>query len=909
MTASMQLTSLSDKPWTRDQLLTLLNTALSTGENKYARHAAVMWLSTYPGDLAVRLLFARSLWAEDDRSLRQQAVQILEEICLFDPEFVEAQKYLAKAERSFNTKAAETASNCVLALGGTALRIAKGPSQQPDWAIQLRETRRLLLDEGKKGQSKAPKSLEQAETLIHQVLVADPITPLAAVTHLRVIRALGTMPDAAIHSVAQAHYERWPECLPVMLYFAQTSMECADSSQAVSILHQAVTMDIAGQVPRRLWGDDHPYRSLWPDKLEIAPDCANSPQNIPIPAPVAAAYGWNRLPSSTGQIEIEDEHHPSSVKNGNATSSSSLIDPETHSNGITELPGQLHTNTQVKGTGNANREGRFPIYVVFSTRLGLEQYYKSHNFPLFEEAMQRLVKAVRGRRIGHQNWGALLYLADDPEISAALGIKPARHNDPWSLKLALSDLDNALAKRGERIGALIIIGGPEVVPFHHLPNPVEDVDRDVPSDNPYGTRDENYFILEWPVGRLPGGTDSDPDNLLNLINTITAQHQNAARHEPWYRTYWNALINWLRPKQKRQTASLGYSAAVWRRASLAVYRTIGDPRSLLISPPIQACELDCAGNISSQAQPAISDSAPSSANCLVLPPAQFGYFNLHGLSDTSEWYGQRDPTDPIEGPDFPIALRPQDIHNSSHAPRVVFSEACYGAYIHGKKAEEAISIKFLTSGTLAVVGSTSTCYGSISSPLIAADLLGRVYWGLVSEGILTGEALRRAKLYLAREMHQRQGFLDGEDQKTLISFVLYGDPLAQPYLTIRRHKLTKTTPEVPNHLLTLSDEQSALSQTNAPSAEITAHVKQVVKQYLPGMADAQVKVNQSGVLRHAGSQSLAPSSCCTKNYLDSQGRQVVILSKHIQQASLVHAQVARLTMDKTGKLVKLVVSR
>jgi hypothetical protein len=177
--------------------------------------------------------------------------------------------------------------------------------------------------------------------------------------------------------------------------------------------------------------------------------------------------------------------------------------------------------------------------------------------------------------------------------------------------------------------------------------------------------------------------------------------------------------------------------------------------------------------------------------CLVLPPANFGYFNLHGLSDSSEWYGQRDPTDSIEGPDFPIALRPQDIRNSGHAPRVVFSEACYGAYIHGKKADEAISIKFLTSGTLAVVGSTSTCYGSISSPLIAADLLGRVYWGLISEGYLVGEALRRAKLYLAREMHQRQGFLDGEDQKTLISFVLYGDPLAQPYSTTVNTKLSR----------------------------------------------------------------------------------------------------------------------
>ena len=36
----------------------------------------------------------------------------------------------------------------------------------------------------------------------------------------------------------------------------------------------------------------------------------------------------------------------------------------------------------------------------------------------------------------------------------------------------------------------------------------------------------------------------------------------------------------------------------------------------------------------------------------------------------------------------------------------------------------------------------------------------------------------QAKVDLVREMNRRQGYLDGEDQKTLISFVLYGDPLA-----------------------------------------------------------------------------------------------------------------------------------
>ena len=53
---------------------------------------------------------------------------------------------------------------------------------------------------------------------------------------------------------------------------------------------------------------------------------------------------------------------------------------------------------------------------------------------------------------------------------------------------------SALAKHGEMIGALLIVGGPDIIPFHNLPNPVDDLDMEVPSDNPYGTRDENYFI-------------------------------------------------------------------------------------------------------------------------------------------------------------------------------------------------------------------------------------------------------------------------------------------------------------------------------------------------------------------------------------------------------------------------------
>ena len=63
----------------------------------------------------------------------------------------------------------------------------------------------------------------------------------------------------------------------------------------------------------------------------------------------------------------------------------------------------------------------------------------------------------------------------------------------------------------------------------------------------------------------------------------------------------------------------------------------------------------------------------------------------------------------------------------------------------------------------------------------------------------------KAKIELVQEMNKRQGFLDGEDQKTLISFSLYGDPLSN----ISDYKLTnKNIGRYRNHpsVTTISDK-------------------------------------------------------------------------------------------------------
>jgi len=183
----------------------------------------------------------------------------------------------------------------------------------------------------------------------------------------------------------------------------------------------------------------------------------------------------------------------------------------------------LHVADRLKQNYLARADGRFPVYIVFTTRNGLENQYGSQLINL-DNSLQALVSAIRKR----SDWGAELVYADDPKNMGRFGLQPAKFDDPWELKLALADIDTALAKRGEMIGAVLIIGGPEIVPFHKLPNPVDDNDDDVPSDNPYATRDENYFIPEWLIGRVPGGSQKDIEPIQEIISNITERHTKIA---------------------------------------------------------------------------------------------------------------------------------------------------------------------------------------------------------------------------------------------------------------------------------------------------------------------------------------------------------------------------------------------
>jgi tetratricopeptide (TPR) repeat protein len=708
---------------------------MHSGSFRYARQISLTWLAYYPGDLPVRLKFGQLLL---NTGRRKQAVQHLTELCQADPEYLDAWYLLASALKGKSVSVAASEKAFLIADCQSAIYALEGnimPSAPlPSWANAVLESRRAL----------SRGDIEQAEEQLHQVLVIDPLPPLVAVSHLYLMRA-SDLPSAAVQNLADFYHQRLRTTIAPVLFLAEALMGSGIPEQAVSLLHQGASMDITGQVSSRIWQGENPYTDLWADQLE-------APVNIPIPGEVAAQFGWNRLPlqatESTYLPKIQPQtaaeatviaHQATKSQGRNKTPAviplgepeqkisaavkASMLSQDAGDNPESLRSVQRELDRVAASLDQKNisqKDGRYPFYVLFTTRAGLGNKYSADEAGEIDQEMQRVARRIASR----PDWGAVVVYADDAKSMAAFDLNPVSPDDPWSLKLALVDLDNALGHKGGMIGALLIVVGPDVVPYHRLPNPVDDIDLDVSSDNPYATRDENYFIPEWPIGRLPGGDEGDASPLIKGLKRIEAHHSRVVQRKSWLQRLWDRLFRRNIFPSNGKKSSWGYTAAIWRRASLSVFRPIGAPHTLSISPPVEA------------------DSEEIRKGKQGLNPGiRLGYFNLHGLEDSSSWYGQRDPSEPGDLPDYPVALRPQDVKNSGSAPQVVFSEACYGAHVSGKNVEDALALKFLESGSQTVVGSTCTSYGSINTPLIAADLLGHAFWKYLRDGLPAGESL------------------------------------------------------------------------------------------------------------------------------------------------------------------------
>jgi tetratricopeptide (TPR) repeat protein len=887
----------------RNDYLQLIQAALIAGRPDFARNLAADWLDCWGGDLEVQLYFSR---AEVEEKSFDSAMKRTRGVIQIDPENIAAYEELARITRSLGlTDQSAVFQACARLLQGRPLE----EGVHPAWVLRLGEAKAAL----------ERRDFDLAVQRAMEALTADPGFPLPTLYAMRAHLAAGNRPAAI--ALAQAGHDRWPDCTPFLILLADDLFNQGSISRGVEYLHRASSFDIHGSTASELLGSEHPYRDLWPDDLSI-------PLSRPLPAEVAAVLGGNRLGAGSDHLAGEDAPPPSSA---GMTAKGEPVgdapdDPgptgDPSPDGPAELPlpqpepweafrgpnsGEIAGAVVGETAGetlqdvqeeflrlaeriNARRQprdedGRSPAYIILTSRTRLTQKFGESEFDQIDDAIIDMVESVR-RRPG---WSAYRIYPDDPSTLEHFGLSPIDPGNAWQVKLRLADLDRALGKRGEMIGALFIIGGADVIPFHMLPNPTDDDDEVVHSDNPYATSDENYFAPEWPIGRLPSGGDSQ--QLIRYLEKASRKHAQTTqtnniilRMRFWFADRFRRLV-------RNSGSSMGYTASIWRKASLAVFKAIGEPGTMITSPPTEASRL------------------PS----LAMRPVNLSYYNLHGLEDAPEWYGQRDPLrDTQTDVEFPVALRPSDVVNGGRAPRIVFTEACYGANILGKSIDDALSLKFLDSGTNAVIGSTRISYGSVTPPLIAADLLGRLFWQNINQQIPVGEALRRAKLQLAAEMHRRQGFLDGEDQKTLISFVLYGDPMFLPLRNftypgeksiIRR----RTRPQSMKTACALGG--TVIQEDELPEATLEK-VNLIVKQYLPGMADAVCTIHTQQCQCDGVGHTCPTHQLSSKKTAENEGNTTVItLSKHIPAGNRRHPHFARLTLDSSGKVMKLAVSR
>ncbi len=939
----------------RETLIAMLRAALITGELRFARQAALSWLAAFPGDLEVCLLHAQVQIAEGRAG---QAVSTLETLCRKDPFFTEAYRALSLACEQTDPARHIFAQTALFILDGwvpTQSRLEPWgtPLRQAYLALQAAQPSEPIAN-GSKARPAGPDSM--VDKNIHEGLGAGPDLLISAVLHLMVQRMRGEV--QAVHQLAELYQARWPDCLVMNLVLAETSLELGNEPEAVRLMHLCAANDTNGQVAKRLWGTAHPYRSLWPSDPVIL-------FHQPVPAGVAGRLGWNHLPqgelppvelpaapvvdaapelkpqpeveSESAVVEAELETIPTlempveeieaapldeatirassdcdgcvaptqeqpAEPDGIAPPDSSAEVQEDRSSTKSPRRGGAkdpsddplkaissefeHLAKKLKLPDFNRTDGRQPAYVIFTSRESLLAQYGPQTTAILDGELRKLAGLVRQRR----GWDAIIYYPDDAICTSHFGLTPVNPRDPWKLKNALADLDAALGKHGQMIGALLIVGGDPIIPFHRLPNPTDDVDGDVASDSPYATLGANYFIPDWPVGRLPGEKGPDAGLLLEQLRQMQRYHTRRKQKKTFLGLDWGSMFLSLfhRLVPAPGEPSFGYTAAVWRRSSLAAFRPIGAPHTVKASPPEHSGSVDRAR----------------------IAKTSLGYYNLHGLEDSPSWYGQRDPSERIdpsqkaELSDYPVALSPEDLHRNGKSQRVVFSEACYGGHILGKDENESLALKFLATGALAVIGSTGIAYGSVNTPLQAADLLSNLFWQHLKNGCTAGEALVQARIDLVREMDRRQGFLDGEDQKTLISFVLYGDPLAgcegfqvrsKSAARLREHPLVKT----------VSDHADASMEPPQISSDAMRRVKKIVAEYLPGADLTDLHLSrQSAPMNGEAAPRRKHIPAGSAN-----GRVVVTVSKQVQTGQHVHRHYVRLTLDEGGKPVKLSTSR
>jgi len=812
-----------------DKYNQIYNAGLRNGEIEFLNNFVSTWLNKYPNDIQSNIFKSEIDFSiKNQREARSRIQSVLES----DPENLACYELLASQSDEID----KYLHSVIYVLSG---KINNMDEIYP-WATTLRAVK----NEFKRN------NIENAEKLLKSAIGEDPNNILVAIEHYRISLKLHDLESNT--QLVEIYHRRWRNCTLFKIWMAAAKMISGNETEAVVLLHSCAKSDPGGIVIRRLLGNDHEYLSIWPKDRAIF-------YNQQIPTSIAVSLDWNRL-NSGDKIQKQSKGIPV---------------------GHRENSRQLKQDPKLQVT---NDKKLSPVYVILSSNSGLTKKYGPKSADVIIKYLSELSKTFNKRTC----WDSFVFIPDDFNSMNMWGIKIVNEIDPWKIKLSLMDLDNVLKERGKEIGAVVIIGNDSVIPFHRLPNPTDDGDKEVLSDNPYSTSSSNYLLPEWPVGRLPGEKGNDPGLLIEQIRHVTKFHADLIPSINIFSILKKRfdILKILRGFIKKPK-DFGYSAEVWRRSSIASFRPIGKGADLRISPPYDDETID------------VDE----------LMKAKCAYFNLHGLSDTPEWYGQRDFSKVSPGPDFPVAISADKLSKLTNNIDLVFTEACYGGNIKEKSIDDSIALKFISIGSQGFIGSTCISYGSIFTPLIGGDLLGFIFWKYIKDGFSFGESLMQAKIGLVKVMKQRQGYLDGEDQKTLQSFVLYGDPLGYLEPDIYLEKTRGDDANSEKSIRVVSDQDGNIIPPAGISEGVSKDLKELLQSYIPGLENAEILVKKHKVNINKMVNIETNKNSTIGSNLEYKIFTQIQYNKSIISENREHTQYARVTMDDSGKITKLAVSR
>ena len=305
---------------------------------------------------------------------------------------------------------------------------------------------------------------------------------------------------------------------------------------------------------------------------------------------------------------------------------------------------------------------------------------------------------------------------------------------------------------------LVLFGGDDVVPMFKVPNPTlywkQDLDRMLPTDNPYASsmafdpQDiDSYLVPDRVIGRIPDMKGSrkrtDPTWLLKYLETAMSW---ASKSRDFY--------------EKTYAICTSESKGGGKECMQFISKPVSD---LLISPPTR-------------------DTLTSARNRLSAP---LHLIKCHGNRLDATFWGHN-PNENNEKKAWKRAITSTTLKTRLKPATVVGTTCCWGAQIFSPDARHVRSHKrwplastYLRKGALGFVGATGRVWFGEDTMRFADYIVGDYFKWILRHASI-GRALLESKHGYMCYYLEGGGTADALDQKTMVEYVLLGDPSIHP---------------------------------------------------------------------------------------------------------------------------------